>query len=343
MPAGRPSLQQLLQRLTDTNEALRQQLGGLPTSVQANGIWRDIWLEETHHSTALEGNTLTPRELFELVEHGLATGSKDLVYYLEVQGYAQAATWVYEQAVEDSKASQTPWTLLTMRHVRQVHNELVGPVWTVRPPVGAGRPGEWRRSSVTITGSPVKPPPPGLVESRMDEWLRAVSAGPQPDQHPVEWAAVLHADFEAIHPFSDGNGRTGRLLMNYLLILTGYPPAIIYKNQRSRYISALQRAQVQKDYRGLVELVARAVLDNLNRLLLPTLASEETYLPLSALAEGTPYTSSYLRKLADQGKLNALKQGGQWVSTRRDVEAYVESKSSRGRKPVASQDTDEEQ
>lgn len=339
MPAGRPSPQQILQRVTDTNEALKQQLGGLPTSVQAKGIWRDIWLEETHHSTALEGNTLTPRELFELVEHGLATGSKDLVYYLEVQGYAQAATWVYEQAVEDSTTSQTPWTLLTMGHIRQIHNELAGPVWTVRPPVGAGRPGEWRRGSVTITGSPVKPPPPGLVESRMDEWLQAVNAGPQPGQHPVEWAAVLHADFEAIHPFSDGNGRTGRLLMNYLLILAGYPPAIIYKNQRSRYISALQRAQVQKDYRGLVELVARAVLDNLNRLLLPTLATEETYLPLSALAEGTPYTSSYLRKLADQGKLHALKQGGQWVSTLRHVEAYIEGKSSRGRKPVVPQES----
>lgn len=340
MPPGRPSLHQILQRLTETNEALRQQLGGLPPSVQANDIWKDIWLEETHHSTALEGNTLTPRELFELVEHGLATGSKDLVYYLEVQGYAQAARWVYEQAVEDSQVSPEPWTLFTMQHVRQIHAELIGPVWAVRPPVGAGRPGEWRRGTVTITGSPVKPPPHGLIDSRMDEWLQAVKAGPQPEQHPVEWAAMLHADFEIIHPFPDGNGRTGRLLMNYLLLVTGYPPAIIYKNQRSRYIGALQRAQTQKDYRGLVELVARAVLDNLNRLLLPQLATEETYLPLSALAEGTPYTASYLRKLADQGKLHALKQGGQWVSTRRHVEEYSAGKSLRGRKPASPQPLD---
>ncbi|HEY3368132.1 MAG TPA: hypothetical protein VGK74_24025 [Symbiobacteriaceae bacterium] len=127
--------------------------------------------------------------------------------------------------------------------------------------------------------------------------------------------------------------------MNYLLILAGYPPAIIYKNQRSRYISALQRAQTQKDYRGLVELVARAVLDNLNRLLLPTLATEETYLPLSAPAEGTTYTAGYLRKLADQGRLHALKQSGQWISTRRHIEAYMAGKSSRGRKPVGPQES----
>lgn len=334
MPAGRPSLQQLLQRLTETNEALRERLGGLPPSIRANDIWKDIWLEETHHSTALEGNTLTPRELYELVEHGVATGSKELVYYLEVQGYAQAARWVYEQAVEDAKLSPEPWHSFTLQHVRQIHAELVGLVWSVRPPIGAGRPGEWRKQSVSIAGSPMKPPPPAMLDSLMGEWLDAIKAGPQPGQHPVEWAARIHADFEIVHPFSDGNGRTGRLVMNYLLILCGYPPAIIYKSQHSRYIAALQRAQVHKDYRGLTELVARAVLDNLDRLLLPKLAGEETWLPLSALAEGTRYTPTYLRKLADEGKLKALKQGGQWVSTRRYLEAYMASKSARGRKPA---------
>jgi Fic family protein len=311
---------------------LKDQLGGLPPSVRASAIWRNIWLEETHHSTALEGNTLTSRELFELIEHGVATGSKDLVYYLEVQGYARAAEWVYGQAVADSQTSDHPWTLFSLQHVRQIHTELVGLVWSVRPLIGAGSPGEWRRGSVAILGSPVKPPPPALVGSLVDEWLQAVRGGPQPDQHPVEWAARLHADFEAIHPFPDGNGRAGRLIMSYLLLLNGYPPAIIFASQRSRYIRALQRAQTEKDYHGLIELVARAVLDNLNRLLLPQLAGDETYLPLSALAEGTPYSANYLRKLADRGKLRALKQAGRWMSTRRHIDEYVASKSKRGRK-----------
>jgi Fic family protein len=333
MPAGRPSLDHVLKRLTETNLALRQQLGGLPSSIQAGEIWKDIWLEETHHSTAIEGNTLTPRELYQLVEHGIATGSKELVHYLEVQGYAQAAKWIYEQAVQDAQESTDPWRFFSVQHVRQIHAELIGLVWSVRPPVGSIRPGDWRQGMVTIAGSPVKPVPPGMIDSLMDQWVQSVKEGPL-SYHPVEWAARLHADFEIIHPFPDGNGRTGRLVMNYLLILNGYSPAIIYKAQRSRYIAALQRAQVQKEYRGLVELVARAVLDNLNRLLLPQLASDETWLPLSALAEGTPYTSDYLRKLADQGKLKALKQAGHWVSTKRYVEAYMEAKSSRGRKPV---------
>lgn len=333
MAAGRPLLHQILQRLTETNEILRSQIGGLPPSLRASAIWRDIWLEETHHSTALEGNTLTPRELYELIEHGTATGAKDLIYYLEVQGYAKAADWVYSQAVADSLANERPWVAFTMNHVRQIHAELIGITWSVRPPVGAGVPGEWRRGTVSIFGSPVKPPPPALVPSQMDAWLQEVRTGPQADEHPVAWAARLHADFESIHPFSDGNGRAGRLIMNYLLLLTGYPPAIIYKGQRSRYIRALQRAQTHEDYRGLTELVARAVLDNLNRLLLPRLAESDTYLPLSALAEGTPYSATYLRKLADLGKLQALKQGGHWVSAKRHLDEYVASKSVRGRRP----------
>ncbi len=334
MPGGRPSLEKILQRLTETNQALHQQLGGLPSSIQAHDIWKDIWLEETHHSTALEGNTLTPRELYQLVEHGVVTGSKELVHYLEVQGYAEAARWIYEQAVLDAKAGPEAWKNFTMQHIRQIHAELMGPVWAVRPTVSGGRPGEWRKGTVTITGSPVKPPPPGLIESLMADWLELIQGGPDPSQHPVEWAARLHADFEIIHPFADGNGRAGRLIMNYLLLVHGYPPAIIYKSQRARYISALQRAQGHKDYRGLVELVARAVLDNLSRLMLPELVGEETWLPLSALAEGTPYTPSYLRKLADQGKLQAMKQGGQWVSTRSHLEAYSKTKSIRGRRPA---------
>ena len=336
MPAGRLIIRPLLESLTQTGEAFFRQSGGLPPSVEANTVWKDIWLEETHHSTALEGHTLTPREISELVEHRLASGSKELVHYLAVEGYARTAKWVYEQAVRHSKSGPSPWGGFNMGHVRQIHAQLMGPIWAVRPSAGPERPGEWRRGTVEIAGFQVKPPPGGLVESRIGEWVRGVKMGPSPRQHPIEWVAKLHADFEAIHPFTDGNGRAGRLVMDYLLILAGYPPAIICRSQRAKYIAALQRAQTRGDYRPLTELVGQAVLDNLNRLLLPHLSTaEEAYVPLSELAPRTPYTSTYLRKLADRGRLHALKTGGQWVSTLHSVEEHVKTKSTRGRKPAA--------
>jgi hypothetical protein len=70
-------------------------LGGLPSPVDAEGIWRRIWLEETHHSTAIEGNTLVLKQVEQLLAEGRAVGNKELAQYMEVRGYADAANWVY--------------------------------------------------------------------------------------------------------------------------------------------------------------------------------------------------------------------------------------------------------
>ena len=74
-------------------------MGGLPRPIEATGIWKGIWVGEAHHSTAIEGNTLIQREVGQLLEQGLAVGDRTLREYLEVKGYADAAEWVYEQAV----------------------------------------------------------------------------------------------------------------------------------------------------------------------------------------------------------------------------------------------------
>jgi Fic family protein len=143
----------------------------------------------------------------------------------------------------------------------------------------------------------------------------------------------IHAEFEKIHPFADGNGWTGRLLMSYMLILYGLPPAIIFKNQSSRYLRALERVQGNNpDYSMLTELVARAVRENLNKLLLPHISEKEDLLPLSALTEGTPYRSNYLRTLAQRGKLKAIKDGSLWLSGKDWLNEYLNSKDARGRK-----------
>ena len=77
---------------------LRERLGGLPSPEEADGIWRGIWLEEAHHSTAIEGNTLVLKQVEQLLEEGRAVGNKELSEYMEVRGYADAANWVYGQA-----------------------------------------------------------------------------------------------------------------------------------------------------------------------------------------------------------------------------------------------------
>src|SRR3954470_7993004 len=119
MARGRPSRQTIYDRLDEAITDLRTRMGGLPSPAEAEDIWDEIWHQEAHHSTALEGNTLVLNQVKQLLDEGRAVGAKDLREYMEVKGYATAARWVYGQALEPG-----PWTtgdLLTLQEVRSIH------------------------------------------------------------------------------------------------------------------------------------------------------------------------------------------------------------------------------
>ena len=324
---GRPTLERVLARLDGEIKRLHDITGGLPKSIEVDSVWKNIWLEETHHSTALEGNTLTPREVYLLVEQGAVYGRKELLHYLEVKGYAGAARWVYE---EGSRMFKNNKFELSLSHIRHVHTLLMRPAWDISPPVSGESAGEFRHTTISIAGSALKPPAAGEVPALMDGWVDLVNKGPK--DHPVVWAAEAHAEFEAVHPFADGNGRTGRLLMNLMLIAHGYPPAIIMKVQRNKYLGALQKAITKQDTRTLAELVARAVSQNTNKLLLPYFSEEADLIPLAELAEVTGYEHSYLRRLAQEGKLKAVKGEGGWLSSQAWFNDYMHYRKPSGRR-----------
>ena len=103
-----------------------QSVGGLPLPAEADAIWEGIWYEEAHHSTAIEGNTLILREVERLLREGKAVGNKELAEYLEVEGYAKAAEWVYAQAVEKTR----DWSAggrINLTELRQIHRLVVEP------------------------------------------------------------------------------------------------------------------------------------------------------------------------------------------------------------------------
>ena len=305
---------------------LRTRLGGLPSPHEASGIWRGIWLEEAHHSTAIEGNTLVLRQVEQLLAEGRAVGNKELREYPEVQGYAKAADWVYGQAIEP--AEWTRGELLTLTEVRHVHQLALASVWDVAPHPDATpheSPGAFRRHDIEAFPGGMTPPEWTDVPPLVDDWIRRACELSPTDEgaEPLpEAAAELHASFERIHPFLDGNGRAGRLLLNLLLVRLGYPPAIIYKGQRAKYLDALRRAD-GGDHGPLGEFLARAILDNLYKFIVPAIAGPARLVPLPALA--TPELSySALRVAAARGRLNAVKGAdGTWRSSRQWVDEYV--------------------
>ncbi len=323
MPRGRPPRSAVYQRLDTQIAELWARMGGLPNPDEAAGIWTGIWYEEAHHSTAIEGNTLVLKQVEALLAEGRAVGDKELREYMEVRGYADAARWVYQQAI--TPRARNDRTIINLTEVREVHRSAMKPLWEVAPhPAATPRegPGSFREHDIHPFPGGLTPPPWIDVPAQIHSWLQAVNhLKPRAPDFPDE-IATAHCRFEQIHPFLDGNGRTGRLVLNLILVRFGYPPAIIYKSQRLKYIRALHRAD-EGDPGALGELIARAILDNLYKFIVPAVAGPARLVPLAALA-GEGVTHNALRVAAIRGRLQATKgSDGQWRSSRSWVDQYL--------------------
>lgn len=333
MPRGRPSRATVYARLDAAIAELDERLGGLPSPKESEFVWSDIWHLEAHHSTALEGNTLAMREVEALLDEGRAVGAKPLKEYMEVHGYGSAARWVYSRA--PAPTERHDGTLISFSEVGEIHRLAMSPVWQVAPHPDATEreaPGMFREHEIAAFDGGMKPPSWPLVPARMRDWIDLVQSrreeltpegiGAQP---VPEILAAVHNEFECIHPFIDGNGRAGRLALNLILVRLGYPPVIVLKTQRFNYLAAMQKSD-GGDHGPLGEILARAMYDNLNRFIVPSLAGPARLVPLTSLADDQ-FSVAALRQAATRGRLDAVQGAdGTWRSTRRAVQSYARSK-----------------
>lgn len=199
-------------------------------------------VELTYTSNAIEGNTLTRRETAVVIEKGLTVGGKSLKEHLEATNHAHALDFVH--SLIKKKPSQ-----LTAKDVLAIHDIILAGI-------DADNAGHYRNVPVRISGSTVVMPNPRKVPDLMDgfqTWLTS-----KHKIHPVAFAGEAHYRLVTIHPFVDGNGRTARLLMNLLLMMMGYPPAIIRKRDRLAYIGALEKAQLGGSKEAYEKIIAKA-------------------------------------------------------------------------------------
>lgn len=198
----------------------------------------------TYHSNALEGNTLTQSETELVLTKGITIGGKTLQEHLEVIGHAEAIDYV------EMLAQQT--TRLAEWEICQIHNLILRKIH----PEEAGR---YRILDVQATGTGYVYPPHYLLSELMTDFVTWLNSSDAQALHPVLYAAEAHHRFVSIHPFRDGNGRTGRLLMNLLLLQAGYPIAIIADQNRQQYIEALMQGQQSEDWEPFYRLILDAV------------------------------------------------------------------------------------
>jgi Fic family protein len=201
-------------------------------------------VEWTHHSTAIEGNTLTLQETLVVLKHGITIGGKSLREHLEVVDHQKAIDFV-----ESLARVRRPVT----------EEDLMGIHRLVLAGIEDTMAGQYRAGQVRIAGSRYLPPPPQEVPRRMKEFLAWLEYAEVPDLHPVFVAAKAHLELVTIHPFVDGNGRTARLLQNLLLMRRGFPPAVIRVEERAEYYQALEQVQMGEGEEVFILQVARAV------------------------------------------------------------------------------------
>ena len=292
--------------------------------------WDEIRLQEAHASTALAGNPVSRHEVEELLTNGRAVGDHLLVDYLEVTGYAEAARWVYGQA--RGPAGGSPAEPVNLAEVRQLHRLVLRPAWDVagaRDVALDAVPGTLRARDVRPFAGWLRSPTFTTVEGRLRDWLDLVNAAPTATSGLIDHVAVAHARFEQLHPFVDGNGRVGRLLVNLLLVRNGHAPVIVAARDRARYTRALHRADTG-DHGGLAELFARSILDNASRIEAAARGSATTLVGLTEL-ERPGVSRIALRNAAQRGRLRAARgDDGRWRSCPAWVDDYLADRYVRG-------------
>jgi Fic family protein len=184
----------------------------------------------TYSSNALEGNSLTETETKIVIEDGITIGGKPVRDHLEALGHSEA----YDHLFRLAKGQE-----ITEADVKEIHR-----IFFYR--IDAKQAGKYRKSRVIITGTDFIPPGPDKIPDLMGSFIAGLPEI-RAKCHPIEFAAIVHRELVTIHPFVDGNGRAGRLLMNLALLQTGYPLAIIPPILRRDYLDTLNKTHKGDD------------------------------------------------------------------------------------------------
>ena len=206
------------------------------TEGEAQRLNEEFTVEYTFNSNAIEGNTLTLRET-DLVLRGLTIDRRPLKDHLEAIGHKEAFDYVRELVKEN--------TPLTESVIRQIHYLVLADKKDDR--------GVYRKVPVHIMGAHHEPVQPYLIVPKMEQLLLSYAGD---TDHIVTKLARFHIEFEGIHPFIDGNGRTGRLLVNLELMNAGYPPIDVKFTDRLAYYNAFDAYHVKRDLSAMESLFA---------------------------------------------------------------------------------------
>jgi len=220
------------------------------TLKQREKLFRELRISITHHSNAIEGTTLSYGETKELLEFGYTAGHKPLGEQLVILGFAKA----YDVVVREA---QNPNNLLDSSFIKDIHAIMFEDVLKIAPEYVSKPIGAYRLDERYIKGVDIKLSHPSRISNDIENLLYRFKS----NSMSLEDIAEFHILFERIHPFADGNGRVGRLLMAFEAIQNNIIPPLIKNENRDEYLRAINNkdelyAFLQKSIDKSLELLS---------------------------------------------------------------------------------------
>ncbi|KZC06424.1 PREDICTED: adenosine monophosphate-protein transferase FICD homolog [Dufourea novaeangliae] len=214
---------------------------------------KEAYFQHIYHTVGIEGNTMNLAQTRAIVETRIAVAGKSIDEHNEILGLDAAMKYINATLVNRVGS-------ISIKDILEIHTRVLGHVDPVQG-------GHFRRTQVYVGGH--VPPGPGDIHYLMEEFVLWLNSETAIRMHPVRYAALAHYKLVHIHPFSDGNGRTSRLLMNMILMQAGYPPVIIHKQHRHTYYEHLQIANTG-DVRPFIRFIAECTEQTLDLFLWAT-------------------------------------------------------------------------
>jgi Fic family protein len=267
------------------------------------GVWKRTGALNTWGTNAIEGNTLSREDVEKILLEQKSVGNRRLPDVLETIQHAAS----FANLLERRKAPIRFTTVLEL-HDAVFHG--------LKPDAG-----QWRRVNVRIKGMKHAPPRMEKVVPMITAWAQEYTRRDIEGEDALSLGVWMHFEFESIHPFSDGNGRVGRLLLNLHFLKHNWPPVHILPPDRDRYLRCLVRGHEGdlSDLEGFLRLtMARSLLDLLDQVG----TREDELKPLRVISRLSPYSAKYLGLRAAQEELPAVKVSGDWHSSERSLRLY---------------------
>jgi Fic family protein len=318
----------------------------------SNAEWYSLFKDEIRNSIAIEGVFANRQDLLDVLEGHKRTDKQKAASIL---GYYEAAGAMYEYANNQFKENEF---VLRMADIKQIHTLLMRYEKDCGAYIGAI--GDFRKNNIQVAHATFRPVDVFYIRPAMDLFIKWFNESLKKKVYDeVTLAAMAHVWFETIHPFSDGNGRVGRILLSYILIGQGLVNIAIKgisKEERKKYYDCLEKAdrcfeeihrRIEKgekfppsvitkmvkreDFVLFIYMVSGSLKEAVERLKEGRLVnlSQEAVLSLRDLARVYDYSQDYLRNLINRGFLKAHKKGKLWYVRVHDLAQYVNSLSNR--------------